>query len=158
MKVFAVYDRNLSDVQEAKEYQRKIINTGFSSLTEQEKQKWYAGLKGYLNTTDLNRIEGNCKELGELLNIQLGAVKTWGMQNIPTQSDFQRIRDNVEKIRESRYVYPSTPYTPELPLNTYNKINDIEKILYDVHTSASGNFEAKYYIDEIYINEEMGEI
>lgn len=158
--MFFVYDRNILDISEAKELTEKIQTTGFSSLTENEKQKWQSGLKGTLNYTDLNRIEGNSLELAQMVGVSVDAPKTnWTMTDIPTQRDFKRIRDNVQKIRSSNYVYSDTPVTPELPLNRYEKINDIEKILFDVYDMYTRNMSAIYYVGEIWDeDEEIGVI
>ena len=69
---------------------------------------------------------------------------------------FDRLRRNTELIREKANV-SNTPYVPELPLNRYDKINDIEKILFDAYLIASPEV-PQYYIDEIYIDEEIGDI
>ena len=54
-----VTDRNLMDVNIAKEFISKIQVSGYNSLTDSEKTQWQSGLKGFLNYTDLNRIEDN---------------------------------------------------------------------------------------------------
>lgn len=146
-----IYDRNILDISEVKELTEKIQTTGFSSLTDAEKQQWQSGLKGTLNYTDLNRIEGNSLELARMVGVSIDAPKTnWTMTDIPTQRDFRRIRDNVQKIRSSNYVHSDTPATPELPLNRYEKINDIEKILFDVYDMYTRNMAAIYYVGEIW--------
>lgn len=151
-----VYDRNILDIAVAKDIATKIQATGFSSLTDVEKQQWQYGLKGTLNYTDLNRIEGNILELAQMVGVSIDAPKTnWTMTDIPTQKDFKRIRDNVQKIRSSNYVHSDTPVTPELPLNRYEKINDIEKILFDVYDMYTRNMAAIYYVGEVWDEVEL---
>lgn len=151
-----VYDRNLLDISIAKEISNKIQTSGFFSLTDTEKQQWQTGLKGSLNYTDLNRIEKNSRDIAQMVGVSIEAPKVnWAMTDIPTQNDFRRIRDNVQKIRASNYVYSDTPVAPELPLNRYEKINDIEKILFDVYDMYTRNMSAIYYIDELFDETEL---
>lgn len=153
-----IYDRNVLDVAYTKNLLEKIQYSGYNSLTNGEKEDWENGLKGFLNYTDLNRIESNSQTISQLIGLAIDSPKTdWSMTDLPTQSDFKRIRDNVQKIRSSVHILPSTPVTPELPLNRYDKINDIEKILYHVYKILLPEV-AEYYIDEIYIGEEIGDI
>lgn len=154
-----IYDRNLLDLTTAKDLVSKIQSNGFSSLSDFEKEQWQSGLKGTLNYTDLNRIEGNSWEIAQIFDIPIGSVKTdWKMTDIPTRKDYQRIRDNVQKIRSSAIIRSDTPVTPELPLNRYEKINDIEKILFDVYDLYTRNNTIIYYIDELYDEEDYWEI
>lgn len=151
-----IYDRNILDITVAKDITIKIQTTGFSSLTDAEKQQWQSGLKGTLNHTDLNRIEGNSRDIAHMVGVSIEETKTsWSMTDIPTQNDFRRILDNVRKIRASNYVHPDTPVTPELPLNRYEKINDIERILFDVYDMYTRNMSAIYYINELYDEMEL---
>lgn len=144
------------DISTAKDFAKKIQTTGFSSLTDSEKQQWQSGLKGTLNHTDLNRIERNSRDIAQMVGISIENPKiNWLMTDIPTQKDFRRIRDNVQKIRASNYVHPDTPVTPELPLDRYGKINDIERILFDVYDMYTRNMSAVYYIDELYDETEL---
>lgn len=154
----AIYDRNLLDISYAKELIDKTRQKGFDSLTEDEKTKWYAGLKGFLNYTDLNRIESNCKANALSLGINIVTKTDWKMTDKPALSDFVRIRENVVLIRNKKFYYFNTPSVPQIPLNHYSKINDIEKILLDVHGSITAHAKNIIYVDEIYIDEEIGVI
>ena len=159
MTMIFITDRNLLDVSQAKELSSKILTAGYDSLTESEKAQWESALKGFLNHTDLNRIEGNIQEVADTLEISVDVGKTdWVMNSLPTLSDFQRIRDNTQKIRSSGYARKDTPLTPVLPLNTYGKINDIEKILLDVFSLYEQTRDSVIYIDEIYIDESIGDL
>lgn len=154
-----VTDRNLMDISVAKDFISKIHSFGFDSLTELEKAQWNAGLKGFLNYSDLNRIESNTAEIASLINVVIEEVKTdWSMTDIPTISDFQRILNNVGKIRSSPWHNSNTPDIPSFPVNTYSKINDIEKILLDAYTVFTRYTDSISYIGEIYIDEEIGEL
>lgn len=146
----AIFDRNTLDIQGAKEIHKKILSEGFQSLSSDEKTKWMSGMKGFLNYTDLNRIEGNCRILANLFKLPVVTVTNWSMIRRPKVSDFKRIRQNVCLIRAMNYRYPDTPQVPELPLNRYDKINDIEKILYDAYTIYQDTMENVYYLGELY--------
>lgn len=130
-----IFDRNIMDVARAKELRKKAVETGYASFTAAEKAEWDSGLKGTLNYTDLNRIEGNCRVLAQLFGMEMTTKTDWKLQDVPTKQDFNRIRQNVETLKGSKYTPSSVPDTPELPLNTYQKINDLEKILYHIHTA-----------------------
>lgn len=125
-----IFDRTSEDVLKVQTYD----TIGFKYLDENQKREWMNGLKGTLNCSDLNRIEGNTEFLANLYEITGLTFKTnWQMTDIPEKSDFQRIIDNVNTLRARGKVLDSTPKTPSLPLNVHTKINDIEKILYDLY-------------------------
>lgn len=106
--------------------------------------------KGYINYTDLNRIENAIKELeqelryhsyplGETLVNKTDWHKEDGLsasdiENIPTLAHLQRLVHNVDTLYNSYYKYPTTPQVPlTLENATYNTANDIEHILHDLH-------------------------
>lgn len=75
-------------------------------------------MKGALNASDLNRIEGNIREIAGILAITV-TTKTWEKNQIPRVTDFKRIRDNVQRIRDAWSTLKDTPVTPDTPLVTY---------------------------------------
>lgn len=106
--------------------------------------------KGYINYTDLNRIENAMEELEAELNAYaypLGeklTIKTdWkrqielaadSLENIPTLEHLTRLLHNEAKLIASFFVYPDTPTLPaSLEYATFETFNDVEKILYDLH-------------------------
>lgn len=113
-------------------------------------------MKGALNAADLNRIESNIREIAEALAVSV-TVKMWGADQIPRASDFKRIRDNVQRIREAWSALKDTPATPDPPLTTYQKWNAIERILHDVKYVYDRVMGSYYYCgDEIYAGEGIG--
>lgn len=131
-----VFDRTEADVYTARTLINKINTSGYSSLTEDEKTLWDSGdLKGCRNVNDLNRIENNCNELATELGLTIETKLDWDYDTTPMSEDIQRICDNVSTIREALLdiVYVSIPVVPELPINDFDKMNDIEEILYIVH-------------------------
>lgn len=158
---FFVYDRTQFDVDLVKDLNQKYID---GTITEEEKKKWNigihgkVGLKGAFNLCDMNRNENNCKIIGNLVSASV-ETKEWEYGDIPRVSDYQRIVDNVQKIRDAYATLSNTPATPVRPLNTYKKWNDIERILHDVfyvYTRSQNNF--NYCGAEMYAGEGIGDI
>lgn len=150
----AVFDRKQEDVERALMLNRKYID---GTLTETEKTEWLSGLKGALNVNDLNRIETNCGIVAENIAVVVH-TKSWERKNIPRASDFERICSNIERIRSSYATLKTTPETPEQPLNTLQKWNDIEKILFDVDMIYHRTMDAFIYCGESYAGEDIGVI
>ena len=118
-----------------------------------------AGIKGALNVLDLQRIEWNTRLIGEFELLKL-TVKTkgWKYGDIPKVSDFIRILDNVQKIRDAWALMSGTPNTPTQPLTTYQKWNDIEKIMHDISFTYGRSVEDISYCGELYAGEGIGTI
>lgn len=90
--------------------------------------------KGSISYVDLNRVETACKELGEILLVDLVTKTDWTMRDFRKDSDMQRIRQNIQKLRDAYFVKPSTPATPQrIEYQTVTEANSIEQILADIH-------------------------
>ena len=73
----------------------------------------------------------------------------------PTSAYFEQMRNNVTAIRNGYAVHVDTPEVPELPFNTWQKFNDIEKILADVYEVVASQL--RYYAgSEIYAGDTVG--
>ena len=149
-----IFDRTQSDVIKLQDF----LSRGYKNLTADEKNEWLStNFKGALNSSDLNRIDQNMNVLSDFLGLAI-ITKTWQETDIPTDSDFKRIKNSLMSIRnkaeEMELLYDSTPEIPELPWNSYQKINDIEKIIYDIYSLHT----AKYYYcgQELYCGETIG--
>lgn len=143
-----VTDRTQSDIDKAISLHKKSWN----DMSEAEKEEYLQGLKGCLNTSDLQRIKNNIALLNEVLelNLQISDVPT-----IPTAEYFSEILANVEAIRVAYMIHANTPMTPTAPLNNFKKWNAVEKILEDVHEILHNNF--FYYCgEEIYSGDATG--
>lgn len=158
---FFVYDRTQADVDRVRYLNERYIN---GTITDEEIQEWNTGingklgLKGAFNLSDIKRNENNCKIIGGLVETEVD-VKEWEYGDIPRVSDYLRIRDNVQKIRDAYLTYSDTPPTPTQPLNTYQKWNDLERILHDVYFIYTANKNSYYYCDtEMYAGEGIGDI
>ena len=111
--------------------------------------------KGVLNADDINRIENNTETIADKIAVPV-TVKSWPVGGLPRVSDYKRIRDNVERIRQGYGIRSDTPATPEQPLNTYQKWNDIERILFDVNDLYDRTENARAYCGEIFAGEGVG--
>ena len=114
--------------------------------------------KGYINASDLVRVESNTEQIAGCIAVSVSVNKVWNNGDLPRVSDFKRIRDNVERIRNGFVILPTTPETPKQPLNTWQKWNAIEHILHDVHQIYDSNLNNHNYCGEISAGEELGVI
>ena len=94
--------------------------------------------KGAYNYTDLNRVEAKVKELNDLLVSYnyMSALTTklnWAITDKFNVNDSTRYLNNIKAIRNALATYTTTPQVPSTMANlTYQKANDIEKILVDI--------------------------
>ncbi len=121
--VTPIYDRTSQDVEFAK---TKIAEwlSGKSSVVYD--------LKGCLNVSDINRIEGNINYLSGKLN-ELGYInttntKSWNRAGLPNHQDISRIVDNVKELITAFCQQPSAPNVPDRMVE-YTDINAIEENL-----------------------------
>ncbi len=114
--------------------------------------------KGFINASDMERVETNIELIAGYIAVPVTAKKNWKIGDLPRVSDFKRIWDNVEKIRSGYVIRADTPETPVQPLNTWQKWNDLEQILYDVFWIYFNNLNNKDYCGEISAGEEIGVI
>lgn len=115
-----VTDRTSNDVSEAVQAIKNCKNNP-QALEE---------LKGCLNVTDMNRIEGNIEYISDVLE-QLGYIthcntKQWVDTANVTRSDADRIINNIKGLYDLISQTP-TGYVPT-KMRTYQDINDIEKL------------------------------
>ncbi|MBQ8298669.1 MAG: hypothetical protein IJX99_02195 [Clostridia bacterium] len=91
--------------------------------------------KGYYNHTDLNRIEQWCNYLAGVLNnynyiVNITTKTNWTMLDLPTQSKIERIRKNINTLKQAYFSFTKIP--SNLDYMTCQKANDIEKILHEI--------------------------
>lgn len=146
-----VYDRTQADVDRV----YALRETGWQNMTQPQKEEWLRGMKGCLNTSDLKRIENAVYVIARLLNIALQTNKD-NLPEIPDALYFQQLLDNVAILRESGYIRGDTPELPAQPLNTYQKINDVEHILHDVYEIYLANNSWFIYCGENFAGDELG--
>lgn len=113
--------------------------------------------KGFCNAGDLNRLEDNCEELGRLLGVTLTLRgKVWTEADLPTERELARIIANIRLLNEGYFAYQTTPPTPQSPLTHWQKWNDGEKILLDIHQNYGDNRSARSYSGEMSAGERIG--
>jgi hypothetical protein len=119
-----IFDRTWVDVDWAKhtlEEWRELIAAGGTPTT--------SDLKGFLNPSDLNRIEGNTQYLADLLDVSGLTYKlNWSYSDCITVSAQSRIIGNVQELVTASGV----SNTPEIPttIMKYDNLNAIEQILF----------------------------
>lgn len=91
--------------------------------------------KGYYNYTDLNRVEEWCEYLANLLTsysypVNIQVKKNWQMSDLPNTDDMERIRKNVNRLKEAYFSFTQIP--ENLNYMTIEKANSIEKILNEI--------------------------
>lgn len=81
---------------------------------------------------DLNRIEEACAYLAECLGVEV-EIKVWAMEDFRAETQMQRIRQNIQTLRDAYYVKSTTPATPtKITFSSIYQANDIEQILKDL--------------------------
>lgn len=145
-----IYDRTQDDVNRVK----KLAAVGWEHMTDSEKSEWMDGMKGAMNKSDLRRIENDCSIIAQLLGLSILTYKD-SIPEFPTIDYFDNMIRNVTSIREAGTVSIDTPSVPDLPINTWKKLNAVEKILHDVYVNYHSDF-SHYAGTEIYAGEELG--
>lgn len=143
-----VVDRKEEDIQHI----RELLHLGMAGMNPEQLAEYMAGMKGALNKTDLERVENNIQIMLDVLEIEANS-NVGNVPALPTEEYFEVLLSNVEAIRGAYCIHQTTPVTPSMPLNTWQKWNEVEQILYDVHEILCNNFH--YYCGEgLYLDEE----
>ena len=115
--------------------------------------------KGALNYVDWQRITHNINYVFDTLTeygyspLPLTSETSWALGEIPPREEIAKIRTDVSNLREFWYVFMSTPLTPELPLTHFEKINDIERILFDLSQILDWLINTLLYSNAFYSDE-----
>ena len=122
--------------------------------------------KGRYAYSDLNRVETAVATLASELraagiSIVLITKTDWheatdagDAQDTPTAADMTRYLDNVAAIRGAIAVYRETPPVPgSMARLTWQRANDIERILADVEVLINNMIAAQFFSGEIYCGE-----
>ena len=142
-----IFDRTQADVDKVKELAGKFKN---GTITDMEKVEWNTGLKGSINTSDLTRVLYYINYLAENINIPITEQTT--VPEIPRVSWYGVLLSNLNKLKRNYSVHEDTPDIPTQPLNTYQKWNAIEEILFDLNEIYES--QTWYYTgnDDLYAN------
>lgn len=147
-----IFDRTQEDVDYVKSLKAKYLQ---GTITASEKNIFNgSNLKGSRNRSDFVRILTNMIYISGHFGIPF-SMTIAGLPEIPNETYVQNLRDEIDRFRSSLAIHSDTPVTPVLPINTYQKMNDLEKILYDIH-SAKAYQEALYINDSYYMDGTIG--
>lgn len=91
-------------------------------------------LKGCLNASDINRIEGNIEYLAERLTAYYYpppniSTNTWTSAGMPNERDISRILNNIQALIDVFYMHKDAPPVPSR-IDGYEELNDVEENLY----------------------------
>ena len=100
--------------------------------------------RGARNYTDFKRIYSNLECLRKLFEYNAfpteplkGNEDIWTIDFFPRESDIDTVRQDVEYIRQFAerigWLMPDTPDTPDLPWLSFQKLNDVEHIIFNIH-------------------------
>lgn len=135
-----ITDRSILDIQKLQEYDE----IGYKNLTTEQKNEWLSGMKGALNSSDLNRIESNQQYILNLLSNQyiLTFKTNWLMTEFVEDSDENRILMNLKTLMQP-FNFDEQTVVPDEPLNYFEKINQIENIILQMYDKYYSKI--KYY-------------
>lgn len=135
-----ITDRTILDIDKLQEYDE----IGYKNLTTEQKNEWLIGMKGALNSSDLNRIESNQQFILNLLSAQYALTfKTnWLMTDFVEDSDENRILMNLKTLMQP-FDFNEQTVVPDEPLNYFEKINQIENIILQMYDKYYSKI--KYY-------------
>lgn len=143
-----ITDRSILDIQKLQEYDE----IGYKNLTTEQKNEWLSGMKGALNSSDLNRIESNQQYILNLLSNQyiLTFKTNWLMTDFVEDSDENRILSNLKTLMQP-FDFDSQTIVPDKPLDYFEKINQIENIIlqmYDKYNERGESIRGGFYTDQ----------
>ena len=122
-----VFDRTQDDVEFAIQTISKWIAADITGTP-----RVVYDLKGCLNVSDINRIEGNIEYLSERLMdcyyTPDTTTKSWTSAGMPNERDMNRILYNVRALITAYYQQENAPEVPT-SLMGYEDINAVEKNL-----------------------------
>lgn len=158
---YLIYDRTQADVDLLINIISKVAESGEDSLSQEEKDVLYSSSnKGDFNESDVTRIKTAILALKLLFYNEGYNISADDINAIPlnypyfTASDADILLRCIDEIRDKISVFDDTPIVPDTMRNlTFDKMNSIEKILYDVSVVID-NMTAEYICsDEIYCAE-----
>ena len=88
--------------------------------------------KAYIAYTDLNRVEAACAYLAAIFGVKI-ITKDWKMEDFRTDTEMERVLNNIRLLRAAYYTKGSTPATPaKITYTSIYQANDVEQILKDL--------------------------
>lgn len=110
--------------------------------------------KGTLNYLGMQRVEDSLKLITDYLWRDYSYF-TWTRANIPKQSDYQKIKDAIDYIHGLIVSITGSDMltVPSLPINTYQKWNELETFLKYTYENIYATMQKNIYAGEFYAGE-----
>ena len=133
-----IFNRTQIDIDNALDIRAKKVQK-FAELSAEDIEQLERGL---LTINTLNRIEEKQQELKNLFDADVYFVedfenKSWTYTDYFKQDDFDRILDNLSKLKRAYFVYSTTPQVTDNNYRRYQTINAVEHILNDLDLMIS---------------------
>lgn len=154
-----ITDRTAADVAEAKRLRDKLI--AGETLTDEESARYFAGLRGTYNASDMNRVGAAVRYVASRLNAEgygaYASTKTdWQMEDIVRQSDWNKYLDEVRHLRRKLTLMRTTPQITDgmySGLKSYAEANAIEQILVDLDIAITCIIRNYIFSGEVFAGE-----
>lgn len=154
-----ITDRAAADVADAKRLRDKLI--AGEALTDEESARYFAGIRGAYNASDMDRVGAAVRYVANRLNAEgYGAYvspKTdWHMADIVRQSDWNKYLDEVRHLRRKLTLMRTTPQITDgmySGLKSYAEANAIEQILVDLDWMLTNIIQNYIYAGEVFAGE-----
>lgn len=133
-----IFNRTQTDIENALEIRAEKVQK-FAELSAEDIEQLE---RGFLTINTLNRIEAKQQELKNLFDADVYFVenfenKLWTYTDYFKQDDFDRILDNLSKLKRAYFVYSTTPQVADNNYRRYQTINAVEHILNDLDLMIS---------------------
>lgn len=110
--------------------------------------------KGYLNYSDLNRIEDNILKIASLLDIKIESKK-WNKEDLISKKDMERVLKNILDFHEFFGTPPKTAPLPKISKDflNYANFNIIEENIFNTYIFVKNNLKNVLYTNEKFLGE-----
>lgn len=143
-----VYDRTQADVDR----QIELNTKGWFNMTAEEKAEWAQG-KGAINSSDIERVE---HDIGYLASVFGYTFTIYDTAPYCIDEDYaSNLIGNLEDLRDTGFIYPTTPQVPSKPFKSFETWNAVEKILSDIYSRINSHVDYES-IDDLQCGDEVG--
>ncbi len=132
-----VIDRTEADIDAVKSLRQKILTEGLSSLTQEEYNTWFGGMRGAYHHIVLNRVGEAVNflrdELAALeITVNVTGKTDWKPSDTPTPAQMATYLQNLQKLKDAMPPLDTVDVPDTMRWLTIEKMNAIERILYDL--------------------------
>lgn len=132
-----VIDRTEADIDAVKNLRQKILTEGLSSLTQEEYNTWFGGMRGAYHHIVLNRVGEAVNflrdELAALeITVDVTGKTDWTPSDTPTPAQMATYLQNLQKLKDAMPPLDTVDVPDTMRWLTIEKMNAIERILYDL--------------------------